>query len=137
MVEQPSLTTAGDEVVHAETGAVVVEAPGAGRLARGQTTTLPLGRGLRYRVVRPLAAIASEVEIEEVDAGLLAVTSRRVVFTGETICIDMPYRHLLHIQVFSDAIRFGTAAADSAPLLMLGPVDAIGATIGAAAERAI
>jgi hypothetical protein len=136
-VEQPSLVTAGAEVVHAEAGAVMVEATSTDPLDTRQTNTLPVGRGMRYRIIRPLAPLASIAEIETLDAGLLAVTSNRVVFTGERTCRGVLYRRLLNVQVFSDAIRFDTVAAGTGPVFMLGPVDAIGATIGAAAERAM
>jgi hypothetical protein len=78
--------------------------------------------------------VGSHVEIA--DAGLLSVTSTRVVFAGGRRSIDVSYGKLLGLRGFNDGIGLQVANRASQPILKVPSGAVVVAVINAAASRA-
>jgi hypothetical protein len=137
IIEGPSILTRKDEVVHVETPGAVLEPVTTKKRAGGgyHGLSIPLGKGFRYHVGGVRGRVEQKTSVQPVDAGILSVTSQRVIFTGQTTTTEMPYRRLVRLQIFADAVQFHLTGRKSAPLIQLGPVHAVAAAIGVAAER--
>lgn len=136
-MDDPIILAHKDEIVHAETEAAILETVTVKERTGGgyHGLSIPLGKGFRYHVGGARGSVSSRSELQAVDAGILSVTSDRVLFTGNQKTLEIPYRRLVRMKVFTDAIQFHMTGRKSAPLIQMGPVDAIAATVGAAAAK--
>lgn len=106
VIEAPHVMTKKDELVHLETGAQLMKEM-AVREWRGGTSgfSFRVAKGVSYRTgaIRGRSVVVG-AELKAVDAGVLAVTSRRVAYMGNKT-MELQYSKLMSIEVFSDGVR--------------------------------
>ena len=99
------------------------------------SVSFPVGHsGVRYRVGQSrgrTVVVGTRTEIE--DAGLLAVTSQRVVFAGEKKTLEFRYGRLVGLRLFGDGLGLQIANRQSIPTFQTGAgnVDVIAAILNA------
>lgn len=76
----------------------------------GFSASVPIVKGVRYRV-GTLTPVFDEKEVlHEVDSGTLVLTSQRVVFLGRRGAKSFPWKNVLSISPYSDAIEFARSS---------------------------
>lgn len=137
VLESPELMTKKDEVVHLETGAILLKEV-AIREYRGASrgVSFRIAKGVRYHVggTRGRSEIV-DTELQEADAGLLSISSKRAVFMGTRKSVEFAYPKLLNIDVFTDGLRFHVSNRQTAHLFRVDSGDVIAATLNAAVQR--
>jgi hypothetical protein len=91
-------------------------------------------KGVRYNVGRVKGrsvVVGTEMQIH--DVGLLAVSSKRIVFMGEKRSMEIPLAKLLNLDMFEDGVRIHASNRQNAPLFQLqsNTPDVFGATVNA------
>jgi hypothetical protein len=97
-----------------------------------------LAKGLYAHVGQSVPYVSRSMQVA--DRGTLALTSRRIVYTGSKQSLEIPYSKLLALHIFTDGIQFNQSNRTSAPLFRLSsknPMIAhvVAVTINAAAQR--
>jgi hypothetical protein len=140
IVSEPHVITKRGEVVHVEAPANLMKEHQLRELRGGYSGfSFPIGKtGIRYRIggFRGRSEVVGTELVAE-DAGILAVTSKRVVFLGGKKTIEMPYTKLVGLNVFSDGLRFHLSNRQRAPLFQISSrADVLAAIIHVAMQRA-
>lgn len=73
--------------------------------------------------------------LEPADAGVLSISSTRVVFQGQQETQESRLDRLTGVEVFSDGVRIGVSNRQTASLYRIGNGEVAGALILAAAQR--
>lgn len=63
-------------------------------------------------------------ELKQLDSGLLAVTSQRVIFQGETYRLDFPLSKIEGLSHYADGLQIQTAGKSKRQMFSLSSVDA-------------
>ena len=137
-IEQPKLLSKKGEIVHLEMLAALMKEVTLREFRGGsQGMSFPIMKGVRYRVggFRGRSVVVGTQLQVRADAGVLSVTSKRVVFLGERKTMEMPYSKLVGLEVFSDAVRVNASNRQNAPLFRLDSGEVVAATINAAMQR--
>lgn len=98
-----------------------------------------VAKGLYAHVGQSVPQVSRSIEVA--DRGVLTVTSRRIVYSGRTQTLEIPYSKLLALNIFTNGIQFNQSNRASAPLFRLSSKDdpmiahVMAATINAAAQR--
>jgi len=107
VITDPHLLAKPGESVHPETEAVLMKEVTV-RQWQGHGISVPIMMGVRYRVSRgQMKAIGTRTE--PADTGLIAVTDRRVVFSGQKKAQESLYAKLNSMQVYADAVALGVS----------------------------
>lgn len=132
VIEDPHIILKKDEVAHAETEAALMKEV-VKREMRGSYggVSFRVAKGIRLHTggVRGKSVVVG-THLATADTGILTVTSKRAVYTGQRQSIEMPYTKLLRLQVFNDGIQFHLSNRKKAPLFKLG--DGLGSALAAA-----
>jgi hypothetical protein len=139
IVDDPRLMAQRDEVVHQEVPAALIKEV-AVREYRGASSgvSFRVAKGVRLHTGRQRGKMVTVgTEIQTVDSGVLSITSKRVVFSGQRKTIESKYAKLVGLQVFSDALAISVSnrQANSTFRVDDGPFTA--ALINAAAQQCI
>jgi hypothetical protein len=140
VIEEPHVMTKQDEVVHLETAAQLMKET-AVREWRGGTqgVSFRIAKGVSYRTgaIRGRSVVVG-TEMKVVDEGILAVTSQRVAYMGNKT-MELQYRKLMNIDVFSDGVRIHVSNRQNAPLFRLGKGlgEVVAATVNAAMQNSM
>ncbi|MDO8531236.1 MAG: hypothetical protein Q7T26_03565 [Dehalococcoidia bacterium] len=93
-------------------------------------------KGVRYHVGGTKGrSVVVGTEWQTQDQGTLSVTSHRVVFLGSKRSVEMPYKRLLQVEVFSDGIRLHLANRVSTPTFVVENGDVVACAINTAIQR--
>jgi len=134
--EKASIIVRKGETVHLEAPATLLKER-AIRRSSYAGFSFRIAPGVRFHTGQIRSAPKLEWTVQEVDKGVLSVTSQRVVFRGQRQSLEVPYRKLLGVEFYSDGLRLDVAGRSSAPILRLRQdhLLPIGACINAAAQR--
>ncbi|MFN2563672.1 MAG: hypothetical protein ABR499_01505 [Gemmatimonadaceae bacterium] len=95
----------------------------------GAAAAVKVPRGLTYRVDGAAPKRVTRDGLAPVDWGLLYVTSRRLVFTGQKTRETTRFSELLGLEVFADAIVLEKTSGRKPHLFLEGDVEVIAAVI--------
>lgn len=70
------------------------------------------------------------------DAGVLTITSQRLVFAGQRRSLEMPHSKLVSVDLYIDGIRFHCSNRKNSPLFQVDDGELLGALVNAAAQQA-
>jgi hypothetical protein len=137
VIPQPHLLARPGESVHLETVAQLLKTVAVREFQAGmQGVSLRIAKGVYWRVGAARGHTVTVGERQEVAAvGVLSVTSRRVVFSGDRKTLEFQYPKLTSADVFNDGIRLGVTNRQNPSTFLLDHVDAVAAAITAAAQR--
>jgi hypothetical protein len=84
--------------------------------------SVPLGHGVRYRVgaFRGRSVVVGTQLVSQ-DSGMLTVTSKRAVFTGQKKTLEFRRDRLVGMEQFTDGIRLNVSNRQTASLFRLRP----------------
>jgi hypothetical protein len=135
----PNLMTKRGEVVHAEIDAALMKEVKIREYRGGYGGfSFRITKGVSYRTGRTRGqSVVIGTEIQIADTGVLSISSDRAVFIGARSSIEMPYKKLLDINVYSDGIQFHLSNRKSAPLFKIGRADVVAAIVNTAAQNAL
>jgi hypothetical protein len=138
VIDQPSLMTKGDEVVHSEWAAQLMKEVvhreyrgGSGgasfRIAKGVSVRTGSSRGQMVETGRSL---------QPADQGVLSITDRRLVFVGSRKTQECRFDKIVGLEVFSDAIRVAVSNRQTPSLYAVADGEIVAAQINAASQHA-
>jgi hypothetical protein len=138
VIEAPQMLTKKNEVVHLEIGAALLKEVALREWQAGSRgVSFRIAKGVSYRVgnTRGKSVVVGTEQLVE-DAGMLSVTSSRVVFTGERKSMEIPFSKLLDLKVFPDAIVFHASNRQRSPMfrIQMNMADVVAATVNAAVQ---
>jgi hypothetical protein len=135
-VDAPSLLTRPGETVHLETNAELLKSVAVHEFRAGsQGFSFRIMKGVTYRVGATrghMVTVGSE--LQTIDAGLLSVTSRRVVYAGGRKTLEFRYDRLVGLELYEDGIRLAVTNRQDPSLFRLQHVHAVAAVITAASQ---
>lgn len=138
-IESPHIITKRNEIVHLETAATLMKEVVLREFRGGSSGfSFRIAKGVYYRTgaVRGKSVVVG-TQWQPEDAGVLSVTSSRVVFTGHRKTLETTYAKLISLNVYSDGIAIHASNRQRVPLFKINPGlgDAVAATINAAMQR--
>jgi hypothetical protein len=98
----------------------------------GPTLSIPIVKGLRWRVGSFAPHRMTREELTRIDSGILYVTSKRIIFDGSLKNNSLRYSSILSFQVFSDGIAVDKASGRSPYFLFQGDPEPLAVILGAA-----
>lgn len=131
-LESPHIMLKKDEVAHLETEAALTKEVVDREMRGGYGgVSFRVAKGVRFHTggVRGKSVVTG-THLEVADTGILTVTSKRAVYTGQRQSIEMPYTKLLGLQVFNDGIQLHLSNRKKPPLFRLGA--GLGSAVAAA-----
>jgi hypothetical protein len=134
---RPSMRPKTREVVHAEFAAALMKEV-VRREYRGGSSgiSIPIGFGMRYSTSSTRGrSVVVGVELQAADAGVLAITSERVVFIGQRKTQESQYRKLVGMDVFTDGVRLSVSNRQTPSLFKVPSGDLVAAMINRAARN--
>lgn len=139
IVDSSRIILKKDEVPHAEMYADLLKEVAIREYRGGYGgVSFRVTKGVRFHTGgfrgKPVT-VGTRLETE--DTGVLTVTSRRAVFTGNRASIEMPYSKLLALNVFNDGIQFHLSNRKKAPLFKLENGQVIAAMVNAAMQKTV
>lgn len=129
------------ETVYLEIGAALMKEVAIREWQGGSAgVSFRIMKGVRYNVGRVKGrsvVVGTERQID--DVGLLAVSSKRIVFMGEKRAIEIPLAKLLNLDMFEDGVRLHASNRQRAPLFQLqsNTADVFGATVNAVMQELV
>ncbi len=94
-----------------------------------------VAKGVYWHVGGSRGSSEPVLEMSEIDAGDLTITSRRIVFTGQRRTTTLDLRKLVRIEPHKDAVQVYVENRQKAPAFIVRDPDVVGATILAAAQK--
>ncbi len=139
VVDHPSVLVESGETVHGEFAVALLKSVPVHEFRGGSSGfSVPLGKGVRYRVgaVRGHSEVVGTQLVAE-DAGTLAVTSTRTVFSGQHKTLEFPHGRLLALQQYADGLRFNLSGRQTASTFrfLAGSSPSIAAALVTAARQ--
>ncbi|MCW2753911.1 MAG: zinc-ribbon protein [Marmoricola sp.] len=119
----PSVLMQQGEVAHGNFGASLMKEQTMREFRGGsQGISIPIGMGIRYRTssMRGRSVVVGTQLVAE-DSGLLTVTSKRTIFTGQKKTLEFRRDRLVGIEQFRDGIRLNVSNRQAASLFKLAP----------------
>lgn len=139
VVDDPTLMTKSDEVVHAEYAAQLMKEVTHREFQGGS-------RGVSFRVAKGVRfstgafrghMVVTGTSLEPADEGVLSITDRRLVFQGSRKVQESRYDKLVGLEVFLDALQVAVTNRQTPSLYMLGDGQVAGAYVNAAAQKTL
>lgn len=84
-----------------------------------QGVSIPVYKGIRYRVGGFSGQPITEDVIAVVDTGTFVLTDQRIVFVGSAKLVQMPLSKVIHVGTYSDALEIGREGKESMDIFML------------------
>jgi hypothetical protein len=140
-LDSPRLLAQPGEAVHMEMGAALLKEVSLREWQGGSAGySFRVAKGVRFntgRVRGKSVVVGTEIQIE--DEGALSVTSNCIVFLGSRKTVDIPYKKLVGMQVFSDGITLQSSSRQKAVMIRLadGAGEAVAATVIAAMQTSL
>ena len=138
-IDDPHVMVAPGEIVHVELEAALTKEV-VHREFRGG------GSGVSFRVAKGVSvrtgsmrgrSVVVGTSIENVDPGILAITSLRTLFSGSRKTIECKHSKLVGVQVYSDAISLGVSNRQNASTFRVEDGPFAAAIINAAAQSQV
>jgi len=101
----------------------------------GPVASIPIMKGLRYRIGSVRTGRVSVEELTRVDEGTIYVTNKRLIFDGAKRNTSIRYSAILSIEPFSDGLRIEKASGRSPTLVVLGDADVANALLAEVLHR--
>lgn len=123
VLPSPTVLMQNGEVAHGSFGASLMKEQTVREFRGGsQGVSIPIGMGIRYRTgsVRGRSVVVGTQLVAE-DSGLLTVTSKRTIFTGQKKTLEFRRDRLVGIEQFRDGIRLNVSNRQAASLFKLAP----------------
>jgi len=138
-VDDPQLMAQRDEVVHQEEPAALVKEVAVREYRGGSAgVSFRVAKGVRLNTGRQRGQMVTVgTEIQLADTGVLSITSKRVVFSGQKKTIESKYAKLVGLQVFSDAIAISVSNRQANATFRVDDGPFTAALINAAAQDCI
>jgi len=138
IVASPRLLVKPGEVVHREFPASLMKEVTLREWRAGSSgISIPMGRtGVRVRfgAYRGKSVVVG-TEMQVADTGILSVTSRRAVFTGTRKTLEMQYKKLANVNIFTDGIQFHVTNRQNPSLFKVQNGEVVAAIVNAAAQH--
>ncbi|HET8559293.1 MAG TPA: DUF2510 domain-containing protein [Marmoricola sp.] len=118
VVSEPPILTRRGESVHGVFRVDLLKEVAVREFHGGSSgVSVPLGMGVRYRVgaFRGHSEVVGS-ELVAQDAGVLAVTSTRTVFSGQRKTLEFRHDRLVDLQQYTDGLRFNVTGRQTASL---------------------
>jgi hypothetical protein len=139
VIAQPHVMVAPNELVHLELPAALTKEV-VRREYRGGSSgvSFPIAPGVRFRTggARGRSVVVGTA-IENADHGILAVTSKRTLFSGSRKTIECKHSKLVGLQVYTDGIGIGVSNRQNASVFRVEDGPFVAAMINAAAQSQI
>jgi hypothetical protein len=112
VVNAPGIVMQKGEICHASIPAKMLEERviKSGYAGRSHGISLPIVKGVRYRIGSSRGNFVSEKGIVPVSFGTLNITDQRIVFSGDGKSHSAPYSKLIDVQTYADAIQYSVMA---------------------------
>jgi hypothetical protein len=138
-IPDPQLIAHADEHVHLERPASLIRDVAVREWQGGsQGVSFRIAKGVSYRVgaVRARSVVVG-TEKQVQDSGLLAVTSKRVVYLGKQKTFEFLFSKLLNLDVYNDGIVFHVSNRQNAPMFRVDNGHLVAGIVNAAAQMAL
>ena len=137
-VSEPKIMVKKGEVVHAEMTSALLKSVKIREYQGGY-------RGFSFRIVKGVRyhtgstrgrSVVVGTKLEVQDEGILSVTSQRAVYIGAGKTIELPYKKLVNLNVFSDGVQFHMSNRVNPPMFRLkqGHGDVVAAIVNEASQ---
>jgi hypothetical protein len=136
-IDDPYLMTKRGEIVHAEAPASLLKEVVKRQMRAGYGgVSFRITKGVRFHTGLARGhSVVTGTEIQVADRGVLSVSSKRVVFSGQRSTIEVPYTKLVGLNVFENAVQLNASNRKNVPVFQLEAAEPIAATINAAVQR--
>jgi hypothetical protein len=139
VLHNPRLLAKRDETVYAEVSAQIMkEVVHRQYRGGGGGVSFPVGLGVRLSTggFRGNSVVVG-TSLEPADAGVLSITTMRVVFQGQKKTIESRLDKMTGFEVFNDGIRISVSNRQAAALYRVSSGLVVGALVTAALQRNI
>ena len=137
-VTEPNIMLKKGEVVHAEMTSELMKTVKIREYQGGYSGfSFRIAKGVRYHTGRTRGrSVVVGTELQVQDEGILSVTSQRAVYMGAGKTIELPYKKLLNLNVFSDGVQFHMSNRVNPPMFRLqkGDGDVVAAIVNEASQ---
>ena len=137
-VDEPNIMLKKDEVVHAEMTSALLKTVKIREYQGGYSgVSFRIAKGVRYHTGGTKGrSVVVGTELQVQDEGVLSVTSQRAVYMGAGKTIEMPYKKLVNLNVFSDGVQFHMSNRVNPPMFRLkeGHGDVVAAIVNEASQ---
>lgn len=139
VVHSPTIMTKKNEIVHGEFAASLMKEVVVRQFQGGSSGfSVPVGGGIRFRTGSFKGrSVVVGTQLQQEDAGTLAVTSTRAVFAGSKKTLEMRWDKLVNLEGFADGLRFNVSNRQKASLFQVPAAELAACMISAAAAQAI
>ena len=136
-IEEPQLMRKGDEAVYLESAAALMKEVAIREYQGGYGGySFRIAKGVRYSTGRTRGrSVVVGTELQVADTGILAVSSKRLVYLGSKKSMEFPFAKLLSFEVFNNGIRLHSSNRQTTPLFKLESGDVVAATLNQAMQR--
>jgi hypothetical protein len=108
VIQPLNLAVQPGEIFHLQVAATYYEEKAVRQYVGGSSgVSIPVGRGVRFRVGASRGQSVTQHVLEADDQGMLAIGSRRIVFSGTRRNLSIPLSTIATVDVFSDGLRVG------------------------------
>ena len=133
---ESSFVTKSGESVHLEVPATLLKEVTLREFQAGSRgVSFRIAKGVYYRAGSTRGkSVVTGTEMRDADSGTLFVTSTRAVFVGTRSTIELDYRKLVELVVYSDGVQFHVSNRKIPPLFRLPSGERVAAVINAASH---
>ncbi|MFZ2587058.1 MAG: hypothetical protein WAZ18_02875 [Alphaproteobacteria bacterium] len=85
--------------------------------------SLRIVKGVNYRIGSSKGQLVSETDIVQITTGSFIVTSKRLIFTGQSQSFQIPYNKIINMQFFSDGLTIQPTTGKT-KFIQIDPKDA-------------
>ena len=137
-VSEPCIMLKKDEAGHAEMQVSLLKEVKVREYQGGYSGfSFRIAKGVRYHTggTRGRSVVVG-TQIEVQDEGVLSLTSQRAVYTGSRKTIEMPYKKLVNLSVYSNAVQFHMSNRQNPPMFQVedGYGDVVAAIVNIASQ---
>lgn len=139
VTDNSQLISQPGEVVHGELPAALLKEVALREFRAGTSgVSVRIAKGVRVHAggIRGRSVVVG-TEMQTVDTGVLAISSKRVVFIGPRKTIESKYAKLVGVQVYTDAVAISVSNRQNASLFRVEDGPYAAALINAAAQQAL
>lgn len=126
----------GETAVYDAPADLIKEVIARGWQGASQGISVPVGRGVRYRVGSTRGRlVTTSAGWTAADEGRLTVTTRQVVYHGIRKTLAFPFKKTLSLTVYTDGVGLGVSSRQAASLFRVDDPDTLAAVIAAAVDH--
>ena len=137
-VSEPHIMLKKGETVHAEMHAGLLKEVKVREYQGGYSGfSFRIAKGVRYHTGGTRGRlVVVDTKLETQDEGILSITSQRVVYMGSRKTLEMPYKKLVNLNVFTDGVQLHLSNRKNPPMFRLsdGSGDVVAAIVNVASQ---